>query len=77
MAAGRQPTGARGEVADAGRRAALARLGIAATVAYAAPVILRIDRSWAVVPTPPPPPPGALGTDGMDPPDPFDGPTSE
>ena len=40
------------------RRRALARLGIAATVAYAAPTIIRLDRSAnaKVLPSPCPPP---------------------
>ena len=40
--------------ADAGRRAALARLGLAVTAAYAAPMVLHLDRAAnaQVVPTP-------------------------
>lgn len=40
------------------RRSALARLGIAATVAYSAPTIVRLDRSAnaKVLPSPCPPP---------------------
>ncbi|MBT5569625.1 MAG: hypothetical protein HOJ90_00240 [Alphaproteobacteria bacterium] len=45
------------------RRKALARLGLAAGVAYAAPTIVRLDRSAnaKVLPTPCPPPGGSGG----------------
>lgn len=36
---------------DAGRRAALARLGFAAVVAYSAPVVTRLDQAKAAVPS--------------------------
>jgi hypothetical protein len=47
------------------RRKALARLGLAAGVAYAAPTIVRLDRSAnaKVLPTPCPPP-GSKGKGG-------------
>ena len=47
------------------RRKALARLGLAAGVAYAAPTIVRLDRSSnaKVLPTPCPPP-GSKGKGG-------------
>jgi hypothetical protein len=37
---------------DATRRSALAKLGIAAVVAYTAPIILRLDRAEANITTP-------------------------
>jgi hypothetical protein len=50
--------------ADPGRRAALAKLGLAVGVAYAAPVILKLDRSAnaKILPTPCPPPDGNCNT---------------
>jgi hypothetical protein len=50
------------------RRAALARLGLAATVAYSAPVVLRLDReaNAVILPTPCRPPRG--GGPGSGPP---------
>ncbi len=54
---------------------------MAATVAYAAPAVLRLRRgqaqTLAVTPPPPPPSPGALGLDPLDAPDPFDAPTTD
>ncbi len=36
---------------DSGRRAALARLGLAALVVYAAPAVTRLDQAKAAVPS--------------------------
>ena len=49
-----------------GRRKALARLGLAAGVAYAAPTIVRLDRSAnaKVLPSPCPPPGKGKGRPG-------------
>ncbi|MDA0701936.1 MAG: hypothetical protein O3A96_01680 [Proteobacteria bacterium] len=48
---------------DPGRRAALAKLGLAVGVAYATPMILKLDRAAnaAILPTPCPPPDGNCG----------------
>ncbi|MBM3645970.1 MAG: hypothetical protein FJX02_16750 [Alphaproteobacteria bacterium] len=43
-------------VASPGRRRALARLGIAAGIAYSAPTVLRLDRQAHAAPTPCPSP---------------------
>lgn len=49
--------------AEISRRKALARLGLAAGVAYAAPVVLHLDREAKAMmsPTPCPPPNGNCG----------------
>jgi len=51
------------ETVDQGRRRALARLGLAVGVAYAAPVVLHLDREAKakVALTPCPPPNGNCG----------------
>ena len=53
----------RAETADPGRRAALAKLGLAVGAVYAAPVVLKLDRSAnaAILPTPCPPTDGNCG----------------
>ena len=50
--------------ADPGRRTALAKLGLAVGAAYAAPVVLKLDRAAnaAILPTPCPPPDGNCNT---------------
>ena len=60
-----QPTENQKESPSLSRRKALARLGLAAGVAYAAPTIVRLDRSAnaKVLPTPCPPP-GSGGNKG-------------
>lgn len=59
-----QPTNESTPVADAtalSRRRALARLGLAAAAAYAAPTIIRLDRTANAKVSPSPCPPSGVG----------------